>query len=241
MDNPIVVCSFDIGEKNFALTKSQFNILALQKLAPLNIPLQKRYNQNKECTPEFASFLDKLSLLGKCIYANKLDITKEGDKRYGNRLVITNKVLVRLSNYLEDLNEQKVFDDVTYFVIEEQLKKAKNNQILQYHLRSYLLLLFLNTKPIILFPSKYKTQILGAPKITYNKKKKCNMKMNHLYRKKWASEKAFNILTARKDNDTLSKFFGKKKKSDDISDCILETESFIYMLFIDGKKYLLEN
>ncbi len=243
----VSIMAFDIGSVNFCCTKSHVDIEEVKKLIPLNIPKKNRYDKNHECLPEFRDLLHKLSLMSKLVFADKVNLTEKNDKRQGKRLVITNKILIRLTNYLEDLNERKVFDDVTYFVIEEQLKTVKtaaNNCELQAHLRGYLIMLFLSFCPIILFSSKHKTNILGSPKMVFNEKTQTMIKMTHPLRKKWASEKVFRILSDREDMVNLQLIFAKqgrkKTKSDDYSDCILETEAFLYLLFIEGDTQILD-
>jgi len=121
-------------------------------------------------------------------------------------------------------------------------------------------MLFLNFKPIIMFPSKYKTLILGAPKyieknITKNKENKQNIQIvDHSQnkngnkkiklgtkRKKWASELAYKILLERNDSQGVEDLFVNKKygKPDDCSDVLLMCISFCYMVFIDDKKSIL--
>ena len=242
MTEYVTIMSFDIGEKNFCCYKETVNLNSLTELKKENVPVDKRYNKNGECFPEFGNLLRKMSKLGNRTFVDKVDITSKDDKKYGKRRVITNKMLVRLSNYLEDLNEKKVFDDVSYFVIEEQLKSADNNRQIQFHLRSYLLLLFLNFRPILSFSSRYKTCILGAPKKVLDEKEQKYVKLSKPLRKKWASERAFNILTDRNDFEGLDIIFTKKKtgKSDDIADCIVMTQAFLYMVFIDNNTNCLD-
>ncbi len=235
----IYIAGFDMGLRNFATWIDKYNLTLIKQLK--NIPDKKRYNQNKEPTPEFSDLLKKLYLTGERVFVDKVDLCKEGDKKMRKQPVVTQQILVRLTNYLEDLNEKKVFDNVSYFLIEEQLKANPNAQQLSYHLRAYLIMLFLNFRKIIMFPSKYKTQILGAPKLIYHEKKKKMVKLG-TKRKKWSSEKVFQILTDRNDISGLADIYAKKKygKADDTADCCLENLAFVYMYYLDGKNWLLE-
>jgi len=118
----IKICSFDIGEKNFCVSITSISLVQLQSLKTENIPLRQRYDKNGECLDPFAKLLQKVSVLGKRTFIDKCDITQKDDKKYKNRRVVTNRMLVRLTNYLEDLNLAGTFEDISYFIIEKQLK-----------------------------------------------------------------------------------------------------------------------
>jgi len=76
-------------------------------------------------------------------------------------------------------------------------------------------------KEIIEFPAYYKTQVLGAPK-----------KLTKPQRKKWATEKAIEIIMERGETKTLEDISGKKKK-DDLADVLIQLQSFKYLRFIE--------
>lgn len=233
--NYITVLTIDIGEKNLALYKEKIDLYAVKSLKGENIPQNKRYNSNGECTAEFSTFLKKLSKAGERIYSIKLDITSDTDIKFKKRRVINTALLCRLTARLEELNEEKVFCGINYIIIEQQVKRATNNLILMHHIRSYFILLFLDFIPIILFKASYKTQILGAPKKVLNKAKSKMIKLSKYKRKTWASQKAFEILTDRNDMQGLAAIFSSgsgKIKSDDIADCILMNICFIYLTFV---------
>jgi hypothetical protein len=239
MTEYVYVMSFDIAIRNQACHIEKFPKDKLKELCNKNIPTYQRYDKNKECTSNFKTLLYELYRLGERVYTDKIDLALPGAKKKGNKFTICNKILVKLTNYLEDLNEKKVFDKVDYFVIEEQLKKNPTAQQLAYHIRAYLIMLFLEFKPIIMFPSKYKTQILGAPYLIYDEKKKKLVKLG-TKRKKWATEKVMEIFLDRNDKQGIDEFFVQKKygKPDDTCDCVLMDMAFTYMYFIDNKKWL---
>ena len=236
----IYIMSFDIGIRNQACHIDRYKWSDLQKLKCKNIPSYQRYTNNKECTENFNKFLNELYKLGERVFTDKIDLAEKGDKKIKNRFIVTNKILVKLTNYLEDLNQNKIFDKVNYFLIEQQVKKNNIAQQISYHVRAYLIMLFLQFKPIIMFPSKYKTQILGAPKfIKTNDDKSIKLGAK---RKKWASELALKILTQRNDTQGIKDLFTDKKygKPDDCSDVLLMCVAFCYMAFIDDNKFILQ-
>lgn len=232
---------FDIGEKNFTLFTDRYPYDQLEPLKSRAIPYQRRYDNNGIPTHDFSKFLTELSECGERIFTDKFDMTASDDKKCGKRRIITTRLLVRLTNYLDGLNKSGHFDQVDYFVIEEQVKRAENNRQIQFHLRAYLIGLFLDFRPIILFPSSFKTRILGAPKKIMDEKLGKLVKMNHGDRKKWAIVKAKEILKCRGDIEGLDLLFTKKihGKGDDCADCLLQILCFVNLVFIDEKKDLL--
>jgi hypothetical protein len=268
-DKWIYIMSFDIGEKNFTFFIDRYMENRLKDLKSRAIPYQQRYDKNGECQQEFREFLHQLSSCGERIHVEKFDMTSIGDLKAGKRRIITTKLLVRFTNYLDTINSRGLFDPIHYFLIEEQVKKAENNRQIQFHLRAYLIKMFLDFRPIICFPSYYKTRILGAPKkisvnppeekiilyeikddvsnskgLSNNKlitKKTKLKKCDYAFRKKWSIEMAKNILILRGDEEGVHNIFTKKVygKPDDVGDCLLQIVSFINLLFIDDKYEIL--
>lgn len=233
----VTIMGFDIGEKNFTIFTDRYEIEKLTILKNRVVPYQQRYNENGESTVKFSEFLNQLACCGERIFMDKFDMTRTDDKKYGKRRLITNKLLVRLNNYLDGLNRGGILDEIDYFLIEEQVKRAENNRQIQFHLRGYLIGLFLDFRPIVLFPSSFKTRIIGAPKKIMNDKKGRLLKMKHADRKKWAISKAKEILQYRDDTEGVELLFNKKihGKGDDCSDCLLEILAFVNLVFIDEK------
>ncbi len=86
-------------------------------------------------------------------------------------------------------------------------------------------------KEVIVFPSRYKTLILGAPKMIKNRNNKIK-KMSGAQRKKWAVEKAGYIFSLRKDIKSLSELNSRKKK-DDPADAIVMLQAYKVMIYYD--------
>lgn len=244
-DDDITIMFFDIGEKNLAYFVEKVSIKKLQELKCENIPASRRYDSNGECTPEFASLLSKVTTLGQRIGQGKVDLTADDDVMWHKKRIITNKFLIRLTNYLIDLQEQGIFNTVQYFIIEQQLTKATNNILIQCHIRSFLIQQFMSFRPIICFAAKHKTQVLGAPRKLWNTKKGKLVKMTKAARKKWSSDKGRLILESRRDTDGLNIIFAKqgkrKAKSDDLCDCLNSIVAWEYLVFIDSKTQYLHS
>lgn len=240
----VVVMSWDVGEKNLCCYKIKFSMECLASVKSESVPYFRRYMENGECTHEFSEFLKKLAACGERILVKRIDLTDPSDRMWKRKRIISNRFLVRLSNHLEDMNEEKAFDDVDYIVIENQLKKAENNRQIQFHMRSYFLTLFLTFKPVIFFPACYKTRMFGAPRIVYSSTKNRMIKMTKYMRKKWATGKAREFMENMGDSEGVSMIYEKKGKrrvkADDESDCLLQAFAFVMLVFVDGKTELLQ-
>jgi hypothetical protein len=124
---------------------------------------------------------------------------------------ITDKVLLSLTNYLDSIFTESVGIDL--ILIEKQLgtKNIKAKR-LENHIHSYFIIKHPSIK-VQLFPSKNKTRIFNAPKMSYYQ------------RKRWSIEKTKSILLDRNDTVTYNKIFDKKKV-DDESDAFLQLQAW---------------
>lgn len=205
--------SIDIGEKNFCIYIEEFNIDNLHKIK--NIPKSQRYNKDKTCTPEFSKSLNSLYKEGKTLLLEKINLSGSNKAQ----------MLLNLNNCLD--KHKKLIDTLDVIIIEEQKKENNMARCLEQHCYSYFIFNYLDTKPIIVFPSKYKTQLLGMKKYTkglkaYQKKK---------LRKDWCIEKVNDILVQRNDKKTLN-IIAESRKKDDYSDTIAMFQAFKYLYFV---------
>lgn len=170
--------------------------------------------------------LSDLALVGKTIIAENINVSEGLDKtKY-----LDIKVFVNLNAVLDKY--KKYWDKCRFILIEKQMSFGRNkNNILALkiaqHCLSYFTFMYGSFKTIIEYPAYHKTQVLDAPP-----------KMLKPARKKWAIEKALDILTTRGyyNSDILEKLKSVKKK-DDISDCILMNLSFVYQVYVLKKKF----
>ena len=169
--------------------------------------------------------LSQLPLVGKTILAENINVSGGLDKtKY-----LDVKVFVNLNTVLDKY--KKFWDKCRFILIERQMSFGKNkNNILALkiaqHCLSYFTFMYGGFKTLIEYPAYHKTQVLDAPP-----------KMLKPARKKWAIQKALDILSLRGyNNDILEKLQSSKKK-DDISDCILMNLSFIYQIYVLKKKF----
>jgi hypothetical protein len=225
------IASFDIGKKNFAFYVEEFDTDVLDKMH--TIPKNKRYKPDGTPTPAFESLISSVYLNGNKVLYKNLDLTEGAAKgKYIDSIIYHNMVSV-LDTYKD------VFDKCEIIVIEQQMsfKNAQNTMALKLaqHCHSYFIfrypiqkhgnLVIDDRKEIIEFPAYYKTQVLGAPKVG-------GKAMSKPQRKKWATEKAMDILMERGDTETLEEIEGSKKK-DDLADTLIQLQSFKFLRFVD--------
>jgi hypothetical protein len=124
-------------------------------------------------------------------------------------------------------------------VIEEQMafgKKLNKMAVkLGQHCYSYFTFLYGKSKVVFEFPAYHKTQVLGAEKEEgkpYKSGKKRYKAVDKPQRKKWAVEKALEILNNRGEIEVIEGMTTKKKK-DDLADTFLQLQAFKYKMFVE--------
>lgn len=216
--------SIDIGVHNFALYIEEFDITSLKTLT---FPKAHRYDVNGGATEKFRNeVLNKVYSNGKKILLDRVDLSTVK----GNKFHI--QTFINLSNYLESNKDH--FIDCSFLIIEQQMRNNPMAQRLEQHCVSWFSFMYLDTIEIIVFPSKNKTRVLGAPKKVYDKSGKLK-KMTKSQRKKWACDEASKIFTLRNDMETMKHIFVTNKKSDDLSDVSCQLQAFKIKCFIDGQ------
>lgn len=217
--------SIDIGVHNMAFYIEEFDQTIIKSLS---CPKSQRYNENGEATETFRNqVLKQIYANGKKVFLDKADLS---DKKGVDFDV---NIFINLTTYLDShVND---FQDCSFVIIEQQLKTNPMAQRLEQHCVSWFTFTYLDTKEIIIFPSKNKTRVLGAPKKVLHQKTGKLSKMTKAQRKKWACDEASKILTIRDDMETMKHIFvTNKKKSDDLSDVISQLQAFKIKCFIDG-------
>lgn len=135
------------------------------------------------------------------------------------------KCCVNLSNYLDKyLN---LFIESNYIICEKQMAINYNSTRISQHTISYFMLRLkdneLLTSIIELCP-KLRLNMLGAPK-----------GMNYFERKKWVTEKCFEILQERGDEISLL-ILNDCKKKDDLADTVCQVKGLFIYFKIDFDK-----
>lgn len=215
-----LLVSFDIGKKNFAFVIEEVNINKVNKLTKIDKKL--RYNKDGSPTKPFEKELNKLYKCGKVILVKNVDLTKDCNPK----LTLDEHTYVNMLDVLDEY--QQYWDKCEHIIIEKQMSFRGKYNVMAMKLGqfcfSYFKIKYRESKNIIDYPAYHKTQVLGAIKLDVKQKYK---------RKKWAIQKATEILELRKDTQNL-KQIQDKKKQDDMSDCLLMTITYTYLKYIDN-------
>ncbi len=227
MSETITIASFDIGKKNFCFYIEECNTTQFEEI--VNIPYEKRYNENGTPTEEMKTILDNVGLNGKTISHVNKDLTYNTDKsKYLDKEIYFNMI-----DHLDEYKE--LFDTCSIIIIEQQMSRNSMAMKLGQHCFSYFACRYGRDKEIVEFPSYNKTCILGAERTKGKKYKNGNYKwktMDSRTRKKWAVTKTYEILKGRGEEDTMNNIKTKAKK-DDLSDTICQLVAYKYLHFID--------
>ena len=163
-------------------------------------------------TPECEGYEDESGNKLECelrrdiILADTTDITQFSTKSE----LRSKSYFMGAIEYMDSISEYMDMCDV--ILIEQQLQRNCKAVKLQQNLHTYLMTKYRRDKKIIIYPSTNKTRAFDAPKMTKPQ------------RKKWAVDKALDILQSMN-----SMFFDKiaqMKKRDDVCDCVLMIESY---------------
>ena len=216
MTDPIYIASFDIGKKNFAFCIEEMCPQTLQSIPSISKPM--RYMKDGSCSAELSSVLHRVCMEGRIILIENIDLTGHcSSKGFDTR------ILINLTNVLTKY--ESYWNRCFAFIIEQQMSFGKKRNYMAFkiaqHCFSYFLIQYASFKHILEYPSYHKTRVFGAPK-----------SFSKYQRKKWAIEKATEILNQRGDTDTL-RLFSSSKKKDDLSDIIVQLQSFKYLYFVE--------
>lgn len=216
------IASFDIGKKNFAFCIEKCDHNELYGLNPIRKTI--RYVSDGSCSNDMIEVLNKVCINGEIILIKNVDLTTNCKqvKTFDQR------ILINLTRVLTDY--RKYWDMCQIFIIEQQMcfGKKRNPTALRIaqHCYSFFIIQYASFKTIIDFPSYHKTRVFGASK-----------KYSKYERKKWSIEKAIHILQERDDSNTLQ-LINESKKKDDLSDIIVQLQSFKYLYFVEKNNYV---
>ena len=235
-DNMTWLASFDIGKKNFSFCIEEFNANNISKIKKLS--LKNRYKNDYTPTDQMTKDLDKIYRNGKIILLKNSDLTGNVEKGIYYDPEYCHSMTDLLDQYIPYWNQ------CAGFIIEQQMNfRGKTNSMaikLGQHCFSYFAVNYKRFKSIIEFPSYHKTNVLGAERsLVFMKNGRTKWKtLGDKERKKWAIEKAKDILTLRQDHPNLEVFEQKRKKGikrmklDDISDTIVQLQAFKYLVYV---------
>jgi hypothetical protein len=224
------IASFDIGKNNFAFIILEYDSEILESIEET----ANKYNPNGTCTEEMEQVLSQIYCNTSIVLHEITNLTDNcNDKK-----TLDPESFHNMTDFLN--KRKKYWDTCDYFVIEEQMSFGRkiNRMALKLgqHCYSYFAINYMREKVYIEYPSYYKTQILGAPKVNgkpYKSGKVRFKSMGDKERKKWSIEKVTTILTEMKESKALE-LIQKKRKQDDMCDCLLQAYACLYHIHIEG-------
>lgn len=226
--------SFDIGKKNFAFSVEEVDVDALRQLD--NIVKKERYEEDGRASPKFEKLLQDVSATSRVVCYKNSDLTFNCDNNKNKRRYLDPEVFHNMVDLLDRYGEY--WDRCSAFIIEKQMSfgKCRNPMAMKLgqHCYSYFTIRYGRYKQVVEFPAYYKTQILGAPKVVSLKNKRRRMKaMSKPQRKKWCVVKAYEVLERRGEGYIFKEASCENKKMDDICDCLLQFQAFLYLCFVE--------
>jgi hypothetical protein len=215
MSGVISIVSIDIGLRTLSIYKEYFDYDTAKSIKK---PTQL-YNKLGEAHDEMKEYVLKVAACGQAVFLEKKDLGERKDYYSG-------KALLNLIDFFDDLEKKDVFRDVDVIIMEKQLNKNPMATVLMHHIYSWCLIQYRQFKKVLLYPSKNKTRVLGAPLKEVDERGKAS-RVDKAFRKKWSTQKTLEILTVRGDNDTIQYIFkDNKSKKDDLSDTITQCLSY---------------
>jgi hypothetical protein len=237
------IASFDIGLKTCSVAVETYPDTTELK------PPTVKYVKNGEATDPMKTFVNDVGKLG---VINHLEKRELGDKKS----YFAGAAFHNLYAWVKEMDS--FIRDVDIVLIEQQMKINNIALALMHHLHAYLLIHY-PQKKVVLYPSKNKTRVLGAPlKVekpvgAKGDKKKSAIatltemkqqeeqtlpktkltKVTKYQRKKWSTDCANQLLQDRKDERWHTYIFQtNKSKKDDLSDVIMQTLSYMVTKYL---------
>lgn len=205
--NTLRIASFDVAKINFGEWVEDINVETLKKLKnrynslPSNLQRRVKGNMNYH----ISNILEELYKNGKRVHVGVYNFREDEDSTVLDMKTRRN-LLIHLRKH------EMLWDSCDIFVIEQQYfnsfsggkkKKGKGANMDALKIAEAALIWFMDNYPfkeIISFGSQFKTQILGAP-----------WGLKDGERKKWAINKAEEILKLKGDSEMISIYDLKKR------------------------------
>jgi len=233
------VLSIDIGVHNTAFFLEEFNENDIEEIIKKHnlSKSEKRYDQNGLAIGTYKKIVDDICQVGDCIFVDKLNLS---DKKGA---LFDLQTFINFTYFLD--THKKLMDTVDTIIIEQQLKTNPMAQRVEQHCISWFTFQYLDSKEIIVFPSRNKYIMLGLPKNVFDEKKKIVRKITKNERKKWACDFTLSVLTNKKINDNINVINSKQildyifvknsDKKDDISDTFCQLNAYKIKKYLDKK------
>ena len=217
------IVSFDIGLKTCSVAVEDYGVFDGTRI-PCE-PLQTHLATG-EATDEYKAYVMALAGLGAVQHIEKRDLAAGSTSAAENkRMFFGGQAFGNLYAWCTEMKE--VLQTADLILIERQLRVNNIAVALMHHLHAWLLITFGGRVKVLLYASKNKTRVLGAPLKVPNKEGKL-VAFTKYQRKKWSTEQAKLVLQQRQDAHHLKYIFEEnKKKKDDLSDVLMQTLSYV--------------
>jgi hypothetical protein len=209
------IISIDVGLKTCSFCVEDYDDeITRQVVFP---PKKERYNKDGSATEPMVEAIRQVSIVGQILFLEKKDL---GDKKD----YFSGEAFMELHTWLFDLFTRQAFNEVNVIVIEQQMNTNFIALALMHHIFAWCLIQFQQTIPVVLFPSRNKTRILGMQL----KKEDSNENTSKYARKKWSWEQVDLLLQQRQDQLHHNLIFVENKaKKDDLADTINQSRAYL--------------
>ena len=209
------IVSIDVGLKTCSFCVEDYDDEIVKQV---QFPAKKdRYLKDGSATEAMCESIRQVSIVGQILFLEKKDL---GDKKD----YFSGEAFMELHTWLFDLFSRQAFNEVNVIVIEQQMNTNFIALALMHHIFAWCLIQFQQVIPVILFPSRNKTRILGMQL----KKEDSNENTSKYARKKWSWEQVDILLRERRDVTHHNLIFVENKtKKDDLSDTINQSRAYL--------------
>lgn len=233
------VLSVDIGVHNTALYLEEYDENDIKNIVKKHniTKTEKRYDDNGLAINKYKTLVEEICQVGDCIFVDKVNLSEK------KGAVFDLQTFINFTYFLD--KHKSIMDTVDTVVIEQQLKTNPMAQRVEQHFISWFTYQYLDSKDIVVFPSRNKYLMLGLPRNVFDEKKKIVRKITKNERKKWACDYTLSILSKKSINEKhgiinskqLIEFIFNKNsdKKDDISDTICQLNAYKIKKYLDKK------
>ena len=209
------IISIDVGLKTLSLCIESYNKDKLNSLEP---PSSQYIVSSGESTDDFKNYILDVYKCGSLLCIEKVCLGERRDYFSG-------KAFQNLYTWLYSLKDK--FDTCKLVLIEAQMKNNHVATALMHHINAWFSIIYKGELPVILYPSKNKTRILGMP-LNMEQKDGYVCRATYTQRKKWSVQQIETILKERNDLINYNYIFKENKsKKDDLSDTMLQCLSYV--------------
>jgi hypothetical protein len=224
------IASFDIGFRNLSLAIETISNKSIKELARKYNLLNKKDKiiERHEHSPILQALLTDFYKGGKTDLLELIDLNR------GQTCGLVISTRKHLDEYLS--SRKKILEKCSTIIIEQQFKtgQACNFDAILLGEAVFSWCCFNLSVQVEYVPSRYKTSLMGMCRTVIETRENGLRTVRDIVkkdRKKWSVVKVREIFTIRNDNAMLE-LLGSHKKKDDLSDVILQAQSWVLKNYI---------